>query len=101
MIFTKSFLDLISSSMLAASLGIGVMFSALFVLVFQGGLVLLAQFVAPFLSEPVVAEMSCCGSMLIFALGLNLMGLAKLKIADYLPSIFIVPMVYPLISLIM
>ncbi|MBQ8525602.1 MAG: DUF554 domain-containing protein [Clostridia bacterium] len=93
MIFTKSFLDLISSSMLAASLGIGVMLSAIFVLVFQGALVLLAQFVAPFLTETAIAEMSCCGSLLILVLGLNLMGISKIKIADYLPAIFIAPII--------
>lgn len=93
MIFTKSFLDLISSSMLAASLGIGVLFAALFVLVFQGGLVLLAQYVAPLLTEVAIAEMTCCGSMLILVLGLNLMGISKIKIADYLPAIFIAPVI--------
>ena len=93
MIFTKSFLDLISSSMLAASLGIGVLFSSLFVLVFQGGLVLLSQFVEPFLTEAAIAELSCCGAMLIFVLGLNLMGIAKIKIANYLPALLIVPII--------
>ena len=93
MIFTKAFLDLKSSSMLAVSLGIGVMFSSLFVLVFQGSLVLLSQFAAPFLTETAIAEMSCCGSILIFALGLNLMGAAKIKIANYLPAIFIPPLI--------
>lgn len=93
MIFTKSFLDLISSSMLATSLGIGVLFSAAFVLVFQGGLVLLAQYVAPLLTEAAIAEMTCCGSMLILVLGLNLMGISKIKIADYLPAIFIAPVI--------
>ena len=93
MIFTKSFLDLISSSMLAASLGVGVMFASLFVLLFQGGLVLLSQFVEPFLTDVAISEMSVCGSLLIFALGLNLMGVAKIKIANYLPAIFIVPVI--------
>ena len=56
MIFTKSVLDFISSMVFASSLGIGVMLSAAFVFVFQGAIVLLAQFVAPFLTDAVIAE---------------------------------------------
>ena len=91
MLFTKSLLDLISSSMLAASLGLGVLLSAVFVLVFQGALVLLASVLAPFLTTAAIAELTCCGSVLILALGLNLIGLAKFKVADYLPALIFVP----------
>ena len=91
MLLTKSLLDLISSSMLAASLGLGVLLSAVFVLVFQGALVLLASFLAPFLTPAAIAELTCCGSVLILALGLNLIGLTKIKVADYLPALVFVP----------
>lgn len=89
MLFTKSVLDFISSMVFAASLGVGVMFSAVFVLVFQGGIVLLAQMAAPFLTETVVADMTCVGSVLIFALGLNIIGMTKLKVLNYLPAMFL------------
>jgi len=56
MIFTKSVLDFISSMVFASSLGIGVMLSAAFVFVFQGAIVLLAQFVAPFLTDAVIRK---------------------------------------------
>lgn len=91
MLFTKSLLDLISASMLAASLGLGVLLSAAFVLVFQGALVLLASVLAPFLTTAAIAELTCCGSVLILALGLNLIGLTKIKVADYLPALVFVP----------
>ena len=94
MIFTKSLLDLCSSMMLSASLGVGVLFAAVFVLVFQGGLVLAAGLLAPVLSEGAVAEITCVGALLIFALGLNLTGIGKFKVANYLPAIFISPVVY-------
>lgn len=87
LLYTKAFLDLFSSAMLAASLGIGVLFSALFVLVFQGGLVIFAEYVAPFLTDAAVADMNCVGSLLIIALGLNLLNIAKIKVADMLPAI--------------
>ena len=89
MLFTKSLLDFISAIMFSASMGIGVLFSAGFVLLFQGALVLAAQGVAPFLSDAAVAEMTCVGSLLIMAIGFNLTGISKLKLMNYLPAIFI------------
>ncbi len=92
--YTKALLDLISSTMLAASLGYGVYLAAGTVLVYQGALVLLAKFVAPYLTPDMIAELNCAGSLMIFALGLNLMGVAKLKAANFLPAIVLVPVVY-------
>ena len=99
MIFTKSLLDLFSSAILSASLGIGVLFSAAFVFLFQGLIVLLARFIAPLLTESAIAEMTCAGSVLIIALGLNLIGLTKIKVADYLPAIIIAPVLCLIASL--
>lgn len=89
MLMTKSILDLISSCIFASALGIGVLLSAGFVLVFQGGIVLLAQYVSPYLGDRVIAEMTCAGSLLIIALGLNILGVTQLKVMNYLPAIFI------------
>ncbi|WP_405321876.1 DUF554 domain-containing protein [Frisingicoccus sp.] len=91
MLYTKATLDLISSCVLAASLGLGVLLSDFFVLGFQGGLVLLAGFVAPFLTDYAINEMTCAGSVLIIGLGLNLLGVTKIKVANYLPVILIPP----------
>lgn len=92
-LFTKSILDLCSSMMLSASLGIGVVFSAVFVLIFQGGIVLLAGFLEPFLSDAAVAEITCVGSLMILALGLNLTGIGKFKVANYFPALILAPFV--------
>ena len=89
MLFTKSILDLISSFIFASTLGIGVVASAGFVFVFQGAIVLAATWLAPLLSDAVIAEMTCAGSLLIVALGLNLIGVTKLKILNYLPAVFL------------
>lgn len=99
LLYTKSILDLFSSSMLAASLGIGVMFAAAFVLGFQGLLVLFAGFLAPILTDSAIAEMTCVGSLIIIALGTNLIGATKLKIANYLPAIVIAPLLCRLMEL--
>jgi len=93
MLFTKSTLDLISSMMLSVSLGVGVLLSAAFVLTFQGGLVLLAGFLKPALTSFAIAEMTCAGSVMILALGLNLIGVTKIKVADFLPALLFAPLV--------
>ena len=92
-IYTKALMDLISASMLAASLGIGVMFSAGFVLVFQGSLVALAMLLGSFLSDFAVNELICAGSVMIVALGLNLLNVTKIKVANLLPGLVFVPFV--------
>ena len=96
MLFTKATMDGISSVFFAASLGYGVLASAAFVFVFQGGIVLLAQFVEPFLSDSVIAEMTCVGSLILIAMALNLVGATKLKIMNYLPAIFMPIVLVPI-----
>lgn len=98
-LFTKSILDLFSSMMLSASLGIGVMCAALFVLVFQGGLVLLSGLLESVLNEAAIAEITCVGSLMIFALGLNLIGITKIKVANYFPALIFAPVVCALFAL--
>ena len=100
MLLTKSLLDFISSIMLAATLGIGVLFSAAFVLVFQGGIVLLAQFLAPVLSEACIAELTCAGSLMILALGMNIVGITKIKVINFLPALVLVPFVLKLLQMV-
>lgn len=92
MLYTKSVLDLISSSMLAASLGFGVMCASAFVFVFQGSLVVLSMVLGSFLSDFAVAELICAGSVMITALGLKLIGITKIKVANLLPGLIFVPM---------
>ncbi|NLE14138.1 MAG: DUF554 domain-containing protein [Clostridiales bacterium] len=89
LLIAKATLDLVSSFIFASTLGAGVLLSAVFVLVYQGGIVLLAGLVSPLLSEYVIAEMTCAGSLLIIGLGFNLLGITKLKITNLLPAIFL------------
>ena len=79
---------------LAASLGFGVIFAAIFVFLFEGAIVLLAQFLAPILIDAVIAEITCVGSVIILALGFNLIGITKIKVTNYLPAIFFAPFIY-------
>ena len=99
LLFTKSLLDFFSSIMFTTTLGIGIMFSAAFVLVFQGSIVLLAAYIEPFLSTGAIAELTCAGSLMILALGLNILNITNIKVANYLPVLVCVPIVYKLVDL--
>lgn len=99
-LITKAMLDLVSSMMLASSLGIGVLLSAAAVFVIQGGLVLLAGLISPLMSTGAINEMTCAGSILIIMIGTNLMGITKIKVADFLPAILFAPIVYNIIPVI-
>lgn len=101
-IYAKSALDFVSSMMFAAAMGLGVPFSILFILVFQGGLTLLAGVVSPYLSPEVVREMSAVGGVILIGMGINMLELSpkRIKVANMLPAIF-APIAYiPLAELI-
>ena len=88
-LFAKSLLDGISSIVFGASLGLGVSFSAVAVLIYQVLIALLASFLAPLLGDAVIAEMTCVGSLLIVALSLNMLGLTKIKVMNLVPAILL------------
>lgn len=97
-LFTKALLDLVSSMILSVTMGIGVMLSAVAVLILQGGIVLLAGLLQPLLTEVAIAEMTCAGSVIIMGLGFNMLGFSKIKVADLLPAIVIAPILAQLIG---
>lgn len=88
-LFTKSILDGISSIIFTSSLGIGVIFSAVTVFVYQGAITLGAGLLSGILSTSVITNMSAVGGLLIVGLGLNMLGVTKIKIANLLPAIFL------------
>lgn len=98
MLYTKSILDFISSIVLTVSLGWGVMLSSVFILVFQGAIALLAGVLEPLLSSAALNEATATGSLLIFAIGLNMVGISKIKVANYMPAIFIAPAIVILLE---
>ena len=94
-IYAKSALDFVSSMAFGAAMGFGVTCSAVFILLFQGGLTLLAGLVGPALSTSVVTEMSAVGGTILIGMAVNMMELGKdrIKVANMLPAIFI-PIAY-------
>lgn len=85
--FTKSVLDFVAAIALSVSLGAGVLLSAAAVGVLQGLIVLASGFIQPLLTNHMICEMNCVGNLLIVIIGLNLMGITKEKVANYLPAV--------------
>ncbi len=96
-LYAKSMLDFVFSVIASSSLGIGVMLSSVSVLLYQGTITLLAFAIKGFLIESVIADMTAVGSLMIIGISLNLMGISKLKVANYLPAMFI-PVIYQIIT---
>lgn len=89
MLFAKSMIDGIAALVLASGLGFGVIFSGVFCLVYEGLLALGAQFLAPFLTEAVIGEMTCVGSLLIIGVGINMLFKNKLCVMNMVPAVFL------------
>lgn len=88
-LFSKSILDGVTAVIFAAGMGMGVALSALPVLAYQGGITLLAGAMRPFLTVTVIHQMSLVGGILIFAIGLNLLEVTRIKVGNLLPAIFV------------
>ena len=89
MLYAKSVLDMVMAVVFASTLGWGVIFSAVFVFVYQGVIALASSYLAPLLSQVAINEMTAVGSLVIVGLALNLLGITKLKVMNYVPAIFI------------
>ena len=87
-------MDFTAAIIFASTLGFGVLLSAFPILIYQGGIVLLAHFLAPFLTESVIGDMTCTGSLIIIGLALNMLGITKLKVMNMVPAIFLPILMY-------
>ncbi|AFS77373.1 protein of unknown function DUF554 [Gottschalkia acidurici 9a] len=92
-LYAKSILDGVSSTIFSSTLGIGVLFSTIPVLIYQGSIVLAASLIKGFLTDPMITEISAVGGILIIAIGLNVLNIKNIKIGNMLPSILI-PVIY-------
>lgn len=90
-ILTKAFMDLFSSMALASAFGRGVLFSVIPLVIYQGGITLLAQQIKPFMTESITAEMVGVGGILLLGLGLNMLKLTEFKLLNFVPALFLAP----------
>lgn len=97
MLITKAILDGIISMVFASALGIGVLFAAIPLAIYQGSITLLASVVAPLFDTVLIANLSFVGSVLIFGVGINLLFGKQIRIGNLLPAL-LVPVLYAIIT---
>ncbi|SFL88184.1 DUF554 domain-containing protein [Halanaerobium salsuginis] len=88
-LFTKSLLDGITSIAFAASTGIGVAFSVIPIFIYQGGISLTAAKIESYLTQDMIRIMTASGGLLIIAIGLNMLGVARIKAGNLLPALLV------------
>ena len=96
-LFTNATLDFVTSMALAVTYGIGIMFSAVVLFLWQGSIYVMAEYAEPFLTVALMSEVSIVGGVLIFASGLSILGIKDSKTLNMLPSLFI-PVVWFIIQ---
>jgi hypothetical protein len=87
-LFVKSILDGVTAIVFAATLGYGIIFSAVPVFIIQGLIVLLSKWIKPILTEQLINEISAVGGVLIIGIALNILEIKKFRLGDLLPSVF-------------
>ncbi|HLW09011.1 MAG TPA: DUF554 domain-containing protein [Fermentimonas sp.] len=90
LLFTKSTMDFFSAILLASAMGVGVVFSSVPLFVFQASLTLLAKYAAHFFSDDIILGLTNVGGILLIGLGINILGIKKLRIMNMLPALVIV-----------
>ncbi|MDR2293298.1 MAG: DUF554 domain-containing protein [Prevotellaceae bacterium] len=90
LLLTKSVIDFFSSMILAAGLGIGVLFSSIFLLIFQGGITILVYLTGKDIPVEMIGELSAVGGIMLIGLGINLLKIKDIKIINILPALILI-----------
>lgn len=98
-LMAKSLLDGVASVALASALGIGVAFSSISILVYQGFFALLAAQLSSVVTERIIAEFTSTGGLLIMGIGINLLELRKLRVGTMLPALIFAPLIVAVLQL--
>ena len=88
-LFAKAMIDGVMAVVFAASMGLGVLFAAIPVLLYEGAITLGAASLSAFFTDAMLAETSGVGGVLVLAIGLNMLGMTDIRIANLLPAIFV------------
>ncbi len=92
-LFAKAVLDGVISVIFASAMGLGVLFSSVAVLLYQGLITLAAVFLKQYLVATTIQQMTAVGGLLIVAIGINMLGILKIRVGNMLPAIFL-PLLY-------
>ena len=90
LLLTKSIMDFFASIMLASALGIGVMFSAILLFVFQGGITLFVSLIGKSISPEIISEITVVAGIILIGMGINLLAIKKIKIINLLPALILI-----------
>ena len=90
LLFTKSLMDFFSAMLLASAFGLGVIVSAIPLLIFQGLLTLLAMYASSFFTPAIIQGLTSVGGILLIGLGINILEIKKLRIMNMLPALLVV-----------
>ena len=88
-LYSKSVIDCVAAAVLTSSMGIGVIFAAFSALIIEGAITLLATVISPILTDYIITQMSVIGSLLIIALSLNMLGITKIKVMNFVPAVLL------------
>lgn len=88
-LYTKAIMDGISALIFASSMGIGVLLSAVPILLYQGNITLLSSFIQPYLTQSMMTEMNAVGGILLIGLGISILGIKEIKVSNLLPALVI------------
>ena len=99
LMYTKSLMDGITSILLASSLGTGVLFSAIPLIIFQSALTLGAHYFESYLHPELITEISAVGGVIIIGIGLNILEITKIKVSNMLPTLLLIIPIYHLMQM--
>lgn len=89
-VLTKAMLDFFAAIALGAAFGSGVIFSSLPVILYQGSITVAAESLRPFLTDPLRAEITAVGGVMIIGIGINLLEIKKIRLSNLLPALIVV-----------
>ena len=98
LLVVKSVLDAFAGMAFASTMGVGVVFAGLTILVYQGALTLLAAQADAFLSAAMIGEMTAAGGLLIIGIGLLLLEIKQIRLANFLPALAIAPLIVAILD---
>jgi len=93
MLYTKAAMDFIVSLTMASTLGIGVLFAGIPIILYETALICFSSFLSGILSNPMIEAFSCMGAILTIAIGISVAGIKHFKVVNYVPSLLLAPLI--------
>jgi len=100
MLYTKAVMDFIVSMTMASTLGIGVLFAGIPIIIYETLLVCFSSFLSGMISSAMIEAFSCMGAILTIAIGINVVGIKKIQVVNYVPSLLLAPLLAYIFELI-